>query len=88
MTPALLLRYSRTGPRYTSYPTVPHWTEDYPLAAYHEALAGIRQPASVYVHVKSTRVHGNTLDRYQSGTMWIIGHHCRSAIRDSSSGVI
>lgn len=55
MTPELLLRYARTGPRYTSYPTVPHWTEDYPLSAYQGALAQVRQPASVYVHVPFCR---------------------------------
>lgn len=48
---ALLSRYSRAGPRYTSYPTAPLWTSDFPESAYHDALRRLRQPASVYVHV-------------------------------------
>jgi oxygen-independent coproporphyrinogen-3 oxidase len=47
-------RYNRPGPRYTSYPTVPHWSntftaEDY-LAALHD-VAVTNDPISVYVHL-------------------------------------
>ncbi len=47
-------RYNRPGPRYTSYPTVPHWSntftaEDY-LTALHDVAAS-NDPISVYVHL-------------------------------------
>jgi len=48
---SLLLRYSKAGPRYTSYPTAPLWTESLPEGAYAEALGRLRQPCSVYVHI-------------------------------------
>lgn len=47
----LLKRHSGAGPRYTSYPTAPLWSADFPEAAFHEALGRVRQPASLYVHV-------------------------------------
>ena len=52
---AQILRFSGPGPRYTSYPTVPAWsdalTEDDVRAAY--ARAGLRadEPLSLYVHL-------------------------------------
>lgn len=48
---ALLMRHSGAGPRYTSYPTAPLWSSDLTESALHEALRGVRAPASVYVHV-------------------------------------
>ena len=50
-TPELLLRLTRPGPRYTSYPTVPLWSRDFPVEAFVEGLQGLRAPSSVYVHV-------------------------------------
>ena len=49
---ALIRRYAGPGPRYTSYPTAPEWSEDFGPAAYAEALAGCEARAvSLYVHV-------------------------------------
>lgn len=51
----LLQRYDRPGPRYTSYPTAPVWTEAFGPTQYVERLAaaGKRagEPLSLYVHV-------------------------------------
>jgi oxygen-independent coproporphyrinogen III oxidase len=47
----LLLRHSKAGPRYTSYPTVPVWKEDFADADYEAGLRSARLPASVYVHI-------------------------------------
>ncbi len=53
--PASLLRkYDRPGPRYTSYPTVPVWTERFQAADYERHLscfAASDRPVSVYVHI-------------------------------------
>ncbi len=55
----LLVKYGRPGPRYTSYPSVPHWPERYPSARWEQALADLGERArtdpqhalSLYVHV-------------------------------------
>lgn len=47
----LLTRFRQAGPRYTSYPTVPQWTRDFPQLALEGALSQIQGPLSVYVHV-------------------------------------
>ncbi|MBM4062065.1 MAG: oxygen-independent coproporphyrinogen III oxidase [Planctomycetes bacterium] len=53
--PDLLARYDRPGPRYTSYPTAPVWTEAFGPEQYAERLraSGARadEPVSLYVHV-------------------------------------
>jgi oxygen-independent coproporphyrinogen III oxidase len=49
----ILARYDVPGPRYTSYPTAPAWT-DFPPTDYAEALARSAvsgRPMSVYVHI-------------------------------------
>jgi oxygen-independent coproporphyrinogen-3 oxidase len=50
----LVVKYDRPGPRYTSYPTAPHFRDDFG-AAEHEALLGrsaeIDRPLSLYVHI-------------------------------------
>ncbi|MBX7256759.1 MAG: oxygen-independent coproporphyrinogen III oxidase [Candidatus Hydrogenedentes bacterium] len=55
VTPELLQRYDRPGPRYTSYPTAPVWKEDFGDSEYRKALtraAGHEDdPLSVYVHI-------------------------------------
>jgi oxygen-independent coproporphyrinogen-3 oxidase len=54
ITPELLERYDRPGPRYTSYPPIPHWSEQFGEADYREALAelaGGGDPIAVYVHL-------------------------------------
>jgi len=55
VTPELLRRYDRPGPRYTSYPTVPAWREDFGDPAYRAALARAREqagePLSLYIHI-------------------------------------
>ncbi len=54
ITRAMIDRYNRPGPRYTSFPTVPHWqatfTADDYLAALR-AVAATSDPISVYVHL-------------------------------------
>ncbi|MBI5868730.1 MAG: oxygen-independent coproporphyrinogen III oxidase [candidate division Zixibacteria bacterium] len=50
----LLRKYDRPGPRYTSYPTVPVWTEEFGPADYEKHLANYAasdRPVSVYVHI-------------------------------------
>ena len=54
ISPELLDRYDRPGPRYTSYPPIPHWTEAFGDAEYREALAALAagdDPVAVYVHL-------------------------------------
>lgn len=55
ITPELLAKYDRPGPRYTSYPTVPEWNEDFGETAYREALSvaatQVDFPLSLYVHI-------------------------------------
>ena len=55
LTPELLLSWTRRGPRYTSYPTVPEWKEDLPDSVLFDAISEIDRPASVYVHVPFCR---------------------------------
>jgi oxygen-independent coproporphyrinogen-3 oxidase len=50
----LLQKYDRPGPRYTSYPTVPVWTEEFGPKEYQQHLdryAATDHPLSVYVHI-------------------------------------
>ncbi len=51
---ALVAKYDRPGPRYTSYPTAPHFRSDFGPAE-HAALlarsAEIDRPLSLYVHI-------------------------------------
>src|SRR5581483_9042777 len=55
--PALLKRYDRPGPRYTSYPTAPQFTADFTEEQLREqarrtdASAGSAPPISLYVHI-------------------------------------
>jgi oxygen-independent coproporphyrinogen-3 oxidase len=55
ITPELLARYDRPGPRYTSYPTAPQFKESFGSAEYRAALSRAAQrpadPLSLYVHV-------------------------------------
>jgi oxygen-independent coproporphyrinogen III oxidase len=53
--PELLLKLDRPGPRYTSYPTVPSWSEPFDGTALDAALAGVDRPVDVYVHVPFCR---------------------------------
>ncbi len=52
---ALLERYDRPGPRYTSYPTAVEFSEDFTEQAYRERLNTARgaftEPLSLYVHL-------------------------------------
>lgn len=56
----LLRKYDRPGPRYTSYPTAPVWSEDIQIDAYKEALqqASKREdaPLAVYCHIPFCRM--------------------------------
>jgi len=51
----LIVKYDRPGPRYTSYPTAPQFTEELGPAKYREILARSgersRRPLSLYVHI-------------------------------------
>jgi oxygen-independent coproporphyrinogen-3 oxidase len=54
----LLKKYDRPGPRYTSYPTAPVWSEDVQADAYRSALknAGTdRSPLALYCHIPFCR---------------------------------
>jgi len=55
LTPELLEKYDQPGPRYTSYPTAPHFSPEFDQAAYRERLEfASRQtenPLSMYVHL-------------------------------------
>jgi oxygen-independent coproporphyrinogen-3 oxidase len=55
VTPELLLKYDRPGPRYTSYPTAVEFSSDYDASAYFDSLdaAAARpdDPLSLYVHL-------------------------------------
>lgn len=55
----LLRKYDRSGPRYTSYPTVPVWKEDVGPSQYEAALtaAAIRvdEPLAIYCHIPFCR---------------------------------
>jgi oxygen-independent coproporphyrinogen-3 oxidase len=57
--PALLVRLSRPGPRYTSYPTAPEWTTAFGAAELtrHLELADREadRPLSLYVHIPFCR---------------------------------
>ncbi len=53
---ATLEKYNRPGPRYTSYPTAPEWTDDRDGARWREALKRPRAatdlaPMSLYFHI-------------------------------------
>lgn len=49
----MIERYASPVPRYTSYPTAPHFTPDIDAAAYRSWLAAIepRTPVSLYAHI-------------------------------------
>jgi len=55
LTPKLLAKYDRPGPRYTSYPTAPLFHPGFDEAAYRERLAVASEsadaPLSMYVHI-------------------------------------
>ena len=58
VTPEMIQRYNRPGPRYTSYPTVPVWEkgqfhEDYVQCLQKESLK--ERPISLYVHLPFCR---------------------------------
>jgi oxygen-independent coproporphyrinogen-3 oxidase len=55
ITPELLSKYDRPGPRYTSYPTAPHFHDGFDQHAYTERLADAaghsEDPLSMYLHI-------------------------------------
>jgi oxygen-independent coproporphyrinogen-3 oxidase len=55
LTPDLLTKYDRPGPRYTSYPTAPYFNEAFDEAAYRSRLTAAAgdadAPLSMYVHL-------------------------------------
>ncbi len=49
-----VVRYNRPGPRYTSYPTAPVWTESFGPKDFEAAIAAAdkkRSPVSLYMHL-------------------------------------
>jgi oxygen-independent coproporphyrinogen-3 oxidase len=55
---ALIKKYDRPGPRYTSYPTAPEWTDAFGPGEYEQHLARADAetgPLSVYVHLPFCR---------------------------------
>ena len=47
-------RYNRPGPRYTSYPTAPVWTEQFGVKEYEDAIVAADRkgsPVSLYMHL-------------------------------------
>ncbi|HUI51199.1 MAG TPA: hypothetical protein VLX60_05405, partial [Terriglobales bacterium] len=47
-------RYNRPGPRYTSYPTAPVWTDSYGPNDFEQAMQSADQkksPVSLYMHL-------------------------------------
>lgn len=48
-----VLRYSQPGPRYTSYPTVPVWSDNFPPESLETALQAItaKDSVSIYMHI-------------------------------------
>ena len=55
---ALVRKYDRPGPRYTSYPTAPHFRDDFTADDHARLLAAGREskrPLSLYVHVPFCR---------------------------------
>lgn len=59
ITPELLRRYDKPGPRYTSYPTAPEWRGDFGDADYRKALADAAtrplDALSLYFHIPFCR---------------------------------
>lgn len=53
MTQDLVQRYGGAAPRYTSYPTAPHFSPNVGEAEFRERLAAlpVKEPVSLYVHV-------------------------------------
>jgi oxygen-independent coproporphyrinogen-3 oxidase len=54
----LIKKYDRPGPRYTSYPTAPEWTDAFGVAQYEAHLARADReagPLSIYVHLPFCR---------------------------------
>lgn len=55
VTPELLIRHDKPGPRYTSYPTAPEWHDGFGEADYRRALTDASrrpdEPLSAYVHI-------------------------------------
>jgi oxygen-independent coproporphyrinogen III oxidase len=54
----LITKYDRPGPRYTSYPTAPEWSDAFRAERYQEHLARADReqgPLSVYVHLPFCR---------------------------------
>ncbi len=72
MEPILLERYARPVPRYTSYPTAPHFTPDVGESAYRDWLAHLTPgtPVSLYLHVP-----------YCRAMCWYCGCHTKVARR-------
>ncbi|MEW6015875.1 MAG: oxygen-independent coproporphyrinogen III oxidase [Candidatus Zixiibacteriota bacterium] len=52
---ALVKKYDRPGPRYTSYPTAPEWSDQYGpeeyIAAIKNAAKDLNEPLSFYLHI-------------------------------------
>ena len=72
----LLRRYNVPGPRYTSYPTAPVWTDGFSTRDYEEILAASQTavspaPLSLYLHIPFCE----TLCYFCACTVVITGNH-------------
>jgi len=50
---SLIIKYSTPGPRYTSYPTAPQWSDGIGESEYRQALARVNpaDPLALYIHL-------------------------------------
>lgn len=69
---ALVERYSRPVPRYTSYPTAPHFSGEFDASNYERWLSEVdrNKPVSVYVHIP-----------FCDKLCWFCGCHTRHTLR-------
>ncbi|MBI3819809.1 MAG: oxygen-independent coproporphyrinogen III oxidase [Planctomycetes bacterium] len=54
ITPDLIERLDRQGPRYTSYPTAPQWSEQFGVREFTDAIEradAVAQPLAIYTHI-------------------------------------
>lgn len=58
ITPDLILKFDRQGPRYTSYPTAPEWTTDFGIQQFTGAVERAdksSEPLAIYTHIPFCR---------------------------------
>lgn len=53
----LILKYETSGPRYTSYPTAPHFSAECDRQKLAQAAVALKSPRSLYIHIPFCRTH-------------------------------